>query len=122
MSVVFVIQKTHRMDEKSGDLVPKFDLSPAERFGMLVYMLSPTARPFTPGPVIRDLKRSLEAYDPDSDYLMLIGNPALIGFAVAIIARRSNRVRLLQWDGVKKEYVPIVVDFDDEQWKDVWKT
>lgn len=106
MSRVFVVQNQQRMSA-GGDLENKFDMSSAARFGELIYLLSPTARPFTPAPIIKQLKEKLTVYS-DDDYLLLIGNPCLIGFCVAIASDvNAGRVNVLQWDGRKREYVAV---------------
>jgi hypothetical protein len=107
---VFVVQDTQRM--VNGRLEAKFDLSSAEKYGRLIYMLSPSARPFQSEHVIGQLKEHLGSYDfYGDDCLLLIGNPALIGFACAIAAERSvGKLRLLQWDGKAGSYIPIVAD------------
>jgi len=107
MSKVYVIQDQLRKDKTSGKLVSKFDLKDAERYGTIEFLLGPGARPFSPEHVIAQLERKLKSYTPE-DWLLLIGNPCLIGFAVAVasvVAR--GRVRLLQWDGMAGEYRPI---------------
>lgn len=108
MSRVFVIQNQHKLSSTGDALEPKFDLRKARKFGELVDLLSPTARPFNPDHCIGVLREKLADYHVN-DYLLLIGNPALIGFAVSVAAELSptGRVRLLQWDGKRKEYIPI---------------
>ncbi len=107
---VYVVQNQMRMSDRTGELEPKFDMSSAERFGTLVYLLSPTARPFTSAPIIQQLKEKLKDFGND-DYLLLIGNPCLIGFAVAVAAgMNSGWINVLQWDGRKREYVSVEAD------------
>lgn len=106
---VFVVQQTKMKDKKTGELVNKHDLSAAEKFGTLVYLLDAATVPFNPPPVIEELKNKLATYD-DDDYLLLVGNPALIGFATAIAADYNGRVKLLQWSGRRDCYVPITAD------------
>jgi len=105
MARVFIIQNQHRLNDRSGNLEPKFDFSSAEKYGTLSYLLSPTARPFQSEHVISQLKEKLIDFR-DDDALLLIGNPCLIGFAVAIASwANGGRVRVLQWDGRRREYV-----------------
>lgn len=108
---VFVVQNQHKM-AVDGHLEPKFDLSSAESFGELTYLLSPTARAFKPESVIRELTSKLADYDATNDSLLLIGNPALIGFAVAIASSCTitGRLRLLQWDGRRAAYAEILTE------------
>lgn len=110
---VYVVQNQHRHD--NGKLVPKFDLTPAAAFGDLVYLLSPTARPFKPGGIVKELHEKLISYDSGRDYLLLLGNPCLIGMVVAIAAVYARgHVRMLQWDGRNNRYAAIDADLYSE--------
>lgn len=107
---VYVVQNQHRQDHPSGELVPKFDLKPAEEWGEIKYLLSPTARPFQSAHCIGVLHRELARFT-SKDHLLLIGNPALIGFAVAIAQMQTGGlVKLLQWDGRAGAYREIIAD------------
>lgn len=48
-----------------------------------------------------------------SDYLLLNGDPVMIGISLAIAAELHGRVNLLRWDRREKVYLPIIVDFDE---------
>lgn len=112
MSVVYVVQKTMRSDPQTGDLVPKFDVTPAERYGELRYLLSPSAGPWTPEAVLPELARKLDGYRAE-DYLLLIGSPILIGWAVAMAAQASGGVvQCLQWSGSSQGYRAVRADLD----------
>jgi len=105
--VVYIVQKQMRFDRDAGELVPRFDLEPAEQFGRFEYLLSPSASPFKPQSVLDDLHRRLVKYS-SKDHLLLIGNPCLIGFAVTVAAHYNNgRVNLLQWSGKDQAYLKI---------------
>lgn len=105
---VLVVQKQHRFDHSTGTLVSKYDLDPARAFGEISYLLGPTAAPFSSAPIITELREKLKDYDGDSDFLLLIGNPCLIGWAVALAAANSGGVvSLLQWSGREQRYLPI---------------
>jgi hypothetical protein len=107
---VFVVQKQMRFDEGSGDLVPRFrTLEKAEKFGQIQYLLSPSAHPFNPENIIGDLHDKLKTYS-DEDYLLLIGNPALIGMATAVAGHyNGGKLKLLQWSGRQGDYAEISV-------------
>lgn len=106
---VFVVQKTMRWDGTKGELVPKFDVSPAQEYGEIVYLLSPTASPFRPDSLLGELHEKLKDFTPD-DYLLLIGSPVIIGLAVAIAADYTDgEVKVLQWSGKAGKYLPIEV-------------
>lgn len=107
---VYVVQNQHRWNKDADRFEPKFDMSTAERFGELVYLLSPTAAPFNPNPIVRELREKLREYR-EGDHLLLIGNPALI-LAVGAIAASYNagRVSVLQWSGKDQRYLNIQLD------------
>lgn len=107
---VFVVQNQHRWDGGTQRFVPKYDMSSAEAYGPLVYLLSPTAAPFNSGPIIEELREKLREYR-DGDHLLLIGNPALILAVGAIAASYNNgRVSVLQWSGKDQKYIDIQLD------------
>jgi hypothetical protein len=107
---VFVVQKQMRFDETTGELVPRFrTLEKAARFGQIEYLLSPSAHPFNPEHIIGDLHEKLKSYT-EKDYLLLIGNPALIGMATAVAGHYNGGVlKLLQWSGHQGDYAEISV-------------
>jgi len=107
---VYVVQKQMRFDDATGELVPRFKtLEKAERFGKLEYLLSPSAHPFNPDHIIGDLHEKLKVFT-DEDYLLLIGNPALIGMATVVASHyNEGRVKLLQWSGRQGDYAEVSV-------------
>lgn len=106
---VFVVQKTMRWDQTKGELVPKFDVSPAEEYGQVEYLLSPTASPFRPETLLGELHQKLKDFNED-DYLLLVGSPVLIGIAVGIAADYTDgMVNVLQWSGKAGKYTPVEI-------------
>lgn len=103
---VYAIQQQMHYDAVKGELLPRFDLSPAEEFGEIKYLLSPSASPFTPDSIISELHEKLKGFS-DEDYLLLIGNPVLIGMAAAIAADNAGTVNFLQWSGKNHKYISI---------------
>lgn len=107
---VYAVQSPRQRDRNTGEMVPRFDLTPAEVHGEVVELLSPTAKPFNPEPIIDELYVKLEHFC-DTDAIICIGNPILIALAVHVASDINNgRVRLLQWHGVRQEYVPVDID------------
>lgn len=103
---VYVVQNSLHRDGR-GELVPKFDYSPAEEFGELQFLLNDQARPFVLAPIITELQQKLQGFGPD-DYLLLTGNPTLLGIAFAIAADYNDGcVKVLQWHGKSFSYTPI---------------
>lgn len=107
MSRVFIVQKQMRWDATQGELTPRFNLGPAKQYGELIFLLSPTAKPFNSEPIIRELQQKLDDFSHE-DYLLLVGNPCLIGWATAIAADASGGpVRMLQWNGRDNKYIEV---------------
>ena len=54
--------------------------------------------------VLGDMHQKLSGFG-DTDFLLLIGNPVLIGMATAIAAHYNRgRVKFLQWSGKHNKY------------------
>lgn len=113
--LVFICQNQHKWDEEARAFVPKFDFEEAAKFGTLVEVLSPTASPFNFTTLLPDLHRKLSHFR-DGDYILLIGNPAIIGAVTALAASyNEGRVTVLQWSGRDIRYIPIEIE-DLEAW------
>lgn len=106
---VYAVQQQMRFDPHRKELVPRFpSINKAERWGEIVYLLSPSAHPFNPELVLGDLHEKLSGFS-DDDHLLLIGNPGLIGMSTALAAHyNEGRVKFLQWSGRHSEYTEIV--------------
>jgi hypothetical protein len=104
---VFVVQNQRAVHPRTGVLAPKFDLSPAREFGAIVELLPEQVSPFHADGVVSHLSNRLADFG-DGDFLLLIGNPALIGLAVAVAAaKNAGRVKMLQWSGTRRRYQPV---------------
>jgi len=114
MGVVYVVQKQMKVDPRSGDMVPRFDLTQAEQYGRIEYLLSPRAKPFSAGGIITELYEKLDTFS-DDDHLLLVGNQCLVGFAMSVAADLNDgRVNILQWSGRDQAYVEIQADINGE--------
>lgn len=103
---VFAIQQPHRWNGK--ELVPTFDVTPAEEYGNIEFLLSPTAAPFETASIVEELHSKLRGFS-DVDHLLLIGNPCLIGIATAVAAHYNEGfVPMLQWSGKEGRYIELV--------------
>ena len=115
MSRVFIPQQPLRWSEKKEALVPKFPMEPAERFGKLVYLTGPRAAPWTHSAIEQIKVRLREMqYNPHLDYVLLLGNPGLIGAAMVFAAREALQVeapvRVQQWNGRQRDYIIVEMD------------
>jgi hypothetical protein len=106
---VFAIQQQMKFDSIRRELVPRFpSVDRAEKWGKIVYVLSPSAHPFNPELILGDIHENLANFN-DNDFLLLIGNPGLIGMSTAVAAHYNDgRVKFLQWSGRHGEYTEIV--------------
>ncbi len=107
MARVFVVQQMTWRDKKTGKVEDKYDYSPAEMFGDLQFLVGPGAKPFDPEPIIVELRDKLFDFS-DDDFLLLVGNPTIIGWATAIAADlNEGRLKTLQWHGKEQRYIMI---------------
>ena len=111
MSKVYVIQNQMHYDSSVERHVPRFDMTPAKEHGELKFLLSPTAAPFITPTIIRELRENLEGITPD-DYLLLVGNPVLIGLSVAVASEFTKQIKFLQWNGKAGKYIVIEADLE----------
>ena len=115
MNTVYVIQRQLRRDQETGDIVDRFDLGPAEQYGRIVFLLEPNASAFRSKEVIRDLRHALSRFT-GNDYLLLIGNPCIIGWSTAIAAEFSGGcVKMLQWNSQQQAYMVVEGDIKDNK-------
>ena len=89
---------------------PNKNILSASKYGDLKIILPARENMmFSPAPTVARLKKALKNFN-DSDFLLLIGDPAAIGFAIhyALQANRQQ-VKLLKWDRREVMYYPVEV-------------
>jgi len=104
---VYVIQEIP--GTKAGN--PKINILGAAEYGVFKFLLPEFSQIiFSPGPLIYKLKQSLKNYRP-SDYLLLTGDPAIIGVACSIVSDITNgKYNLLKWDKQERKYYSIAIN------------
>ena len=106
-NIVYVIQ------EIAGTRVgrPKINIIGATRYGTLKFLLKEDSQIiFSPGPIYHKLRRLLKDFTTN-DYLLLTGDPAIIGVACSIVADiTSGKFNLLKWDKQERKYYPIHIN------------
>ncbi len=104
MSRVYVVHRQQHYSGQHKKVVDTHDMSSAAQFGELVYLLPNEASPFEPDKWIPVLHEGLIDITSD-DYLLLVGNPALIAWAAGIATDYADgMLRLLQWNRDKRCY------------------
>ena len=90
---------------------PKFNIMGAAEYGKLRFLLDERSQMiFSPGPLIFKLKNLVKDFKP-TDYLLLTGDPAIIGVVCSLVSDITNgRYNLLKWDRQEKRYYPIEID------------
>ena len=83
----------------------------AEKFGDLKVCLPDNRQMvLSSGPLTFKLKQELKDFN-DDDYLLLIGDPAIIAVAGAIASENNNgRFKVLKWDRNEMKYYDIEID------------
>ena len=104
---VYVIQEV--AGTKSGS--PKINIMGAAKYGKFEFLLPEFSQIiFSPGPLIFKLRKGLKNFTTE-DYLLLTGDPAIIGVACSIVSDMTNgKYNLLKWDKQEKAYYPIEIN------------
>ena len=105
--VVYVIQEI----PGTKDGRPKINIMGATEYGKFKFLLPELSQIiFSPGPLIFKLRKELVNYKT-SDYLLLTGDPAIIGVACSIVSDITNgKYNLLKWDKQERKYYSIAID------------
>ena len=83
----------------------------AEKFGDLKIVLPDNRQiVLSSGPLTFKLKHELKDFN-DDDYLLLMGDPAIIAVAGAVASDvNGGRFKILKWDRDEKKYYDIEID------------
>tara|TARA_R100001443_G_scaffold57554_1_gene68254 strand:+ start:215 stop:616 length:402 start_codon:yes stop_codon:yes gene_type:complete len=106
-SIVYVIQDIP--GTKQG--TPKINIVGATQFGNLRVLLPENSQIIlSPNYVITTLRQKLKDYT-NRDYLLLTGDPAIIGVACSIVSDVTNgKYNLLKWDKQERRYYPVEIN------------
>ena len=108
---VYVIQEIP--GTRAGN--PKINILGAAEYGVFKFLLPEFSQIiFSPGPLIFKLRQSLKNYRPN-DYLLLTGDPAIIGVACSIVSDITNgKYKLLKWDKQERKYYSITINLHEK--------
>jgi len=104
---VYVIQEI--AGTRAGN--PKINIMGAANYGEFKFLLPEFSQIiFSPGPLIYKLRQGLKEYKK-KDYLLLTGDPAIIGVACSIVSDiTGGKYNLLKWDKQERKYYPIEIN------------
>ena len=104
---VYVIQEIPGSQAGS----PKINIMGASSYGKFNFLLPEFSQMiFSPGPLIYKLRKGLKDFK-EGDYLLLTGDPAIIGVACSIVSDITNgKYKLLKWDKQERKYYPIEIN------------
>jgi hypothetical protein len=105
--IVYVIQEIPGTKEGR----PKINILGASEYGTFKFLLPELSQIiFSPGPLIFKLREKLKNFCKE-DYLLLTGDPAIIGVACSIVSDITNgKYNLLKWDKQERKYYPIEIN------------
>ena len=105
--IVYVIQEIAGTREGR----PKINIIGASQYGSFKFLLPELSQIiFSPGPLIFKLRKILKDYR-ETDYLLLTGDPAIIGVACSIVSDiTTGKYNLLKWDKQERRYYPIKIN------------
>ena len=109
-SRVFVIQEI--AGTRAGN--PKINIMGAASYsssGKFIFLLPEFSQIiFSPGPLVYKLRQGLKDFK-ETDYLLLTGDPAIIGVACSIVSDITNgKYNILKWDKQERKYYPIEIN------------
>ena len=105
--VVYVIQEIS--GSKAG--APKINIMGASQYGQFKFLLPEFSQIiFSPGPLVYKLRQGLKNFKK-RDYLLLTGDPAIIGVACSIVSDITHgKYNVLKWDKQERKYYPIAIN------------
>jgi hypothetical protein len=97
----------------NSDKKNKHDLTGAMRYGEIRYInhkyiyADEIDDEKIPEAFIRNMVFCAEQFDPDEDYLLILGDHLQFVTFAAILATRYSYFRVLRWTGIEKAYFPV---------------
>lgn len=86
------------------------NMSNAEKFGELKDVFSSIGKEYNPDKLIQHARTVLKNWQP-GDYLLVVGDPALVGICMVVISEIDDEINLLKWDRINFEYIPMTLNF-----------
>jgi|TARA_E500000178_G_scaffold340185_1_gene382586 hypothetical protein len=96
--------------------VPGRDITKASEYGDLQILIPAKEQvALSAQPTVRRINRLLRKFN-DNDYLLLSGDPVIIGISCAVaMSNNIGKLNILKWDRQDEEYYPVTVDIYDKE-------
>ena len=90
----------------------KYDISMAEAYGEIVYLIDEYLSPFDPDKTIQRMRDELNRlkFNPDEDAIVLTGASILISVFLSVLAYDYHKVKTLLFDARTGKYKLVVID------------
>ena len=94
---------------------PKINIMGAANYGQFKFLLPEFSQIiFSPGPLVYKLRQGLKNYKK-RDFLLLTGDPAIIGITCSLVSDITNgKYNLLKWDKQERTYYPIAINLHEK--------
>lgn len=109
MSTVWVPQEPTRLDQEFNVRVPIMDLTPASEYGDIEVLL-PSGRSTMDLANIRRALKEKTASSTADDYLVAVGDPALIALCAIVLVNKNGKVKMLKWDKNNRRYHSVEIE------------
>jgi hypothetical protein len=101
---VFIPQVVSKYDHAKEKMAPTYDFSPAAAFGQLVTILDDDVNVMMLARLMPTIREALDDFS-DDDFLLAVGDPAVIAACAGLILRRRRTMKLLKWDRKLRIYI-----------------
>ena len=114
--IVWVAQDHRRL--VNGNSVPVHDISPAEQFGEIRYVVDRDIRPWHPTKALPQMREAMSEFHAGKDFLLLLGSPIQLSDLYAMALDKAchdgfTHIRRLYWHNGSRTYVELAVPVRD---------
>lgn len=98
---IFILQRSN-----------KYNVSAAEAYGEVIYLIEDYLSPFNPDETIQRIRDRLKRinFDPNSDAIALTGTSILISLFLSILTYDYKKIKVLLFDARTEKYKLITVE------------
>ena len=97
---VFVVQEN-----------PNLNYNPAEKFGEIKFLTYDEFRPSRSSlrniDLVSDITKAMAAFDPDKDYILLSGNPIMMGYVAHLALSKAGYAKFLWYSRNDQDYIEV---------------